>query len=221
MSYVACQSRCTNGSRVGSAAMSVLQVLDLLGVFVFALSGATLALDKRLDLFGVMVLAVVTALGGGLIRDVCIGAMPPAALSGSRYLLVAVAAGALAFVGAPHVERIAGAVLLFDAAGLGLFVATGTAKALHAGLAAVPAIVLGCITGIGGGIVRDVLVGEVPTVLRRELYAVPAIFGAAIVCVGDGLGLPFVTSGVLAATAVFALRMLGIWRDWHFPVARA
>lgn len=201
--------------------MSVLQVLDLLGVFVFALSGATLALTHRLDLFGVLVLAVVTALGGGLIRDVCIGAVPPVALSGSRYLLVSLAAGAVAFVGAPHVRRIAGAVLLFDAAGLGLFVATGTAKALDAGLAAAPAVVLGCITGIGGGIVRDVLVGEVPTVLRRELYAVPAVLGALVVCLGDGLGAQGATTAAVAAAVVFGVRMLGVWRDWHFPVARS
>ena len=200
--------------------MSVLQVLDLLGVFVFGLSGGVLAVEKQLDLFGVWVLAVVTALGGGLIRDVCIGAIPPAALAQSRYLLVALAAGVAAFVGARHVRRIAGAVLLFDAAGLGLFVATGTAKALHAGLGALPAIVLGCITGIGGGMVRDVLVGEVPTVLRRELYAVPAALGAGVVCLGDGVGAAASATAAVGAAVVFGVRMLGVWRDWHFPVAR-
>ena len=200
--------------------MTVLQVLDLLGVFVFALSGATLALDKRLDLFGVGVLAVVTALGGGLIRDVCIGAVPPAALANSRYLLVCLGAGAVAFLGARYLGHVAGAVLLFDAAGLGLFVATGTEKALHAGLGAAPAIALGCITGIGGGIVRDVLVGEVPTVLRRELYAVPAVLGAGVVCVGDGLEVQGATTAGVAAAVVFGVRMLGVHRDWHFPVAR-
>ena len=200
--------------------MSVLEVLDLLGVFVFGLSGAVLAVEKELDLFGVIVLAIVTALGGGLIRDVCIGAAPPAALSGSRYLLVALAAGAVAFVGTRHVRRVAGAVLLFDAAGLGLFVATGTAKALDHGLAALPAIVLGVLTGIGGGIVRDVLVGEVPTVLRRELYAVPAVLGAGVVCVGDGIGTAASATAAAAAAVVFGVRMLGVWRDWHFPVAR-
>jgi uncharacterized membrane protein YeiH len=201
--------------------MTVLQVLDLLGVFVFALSGATLALDQRLDLVGVLVLAVVTAIGGGLIRDVCIGAVPPVALSGSRYLVVALSAGAVAFVGARYLGHVAAAVLLFDAAGLGLFVATGTAKALDAGLGVAPAIVLGCITGIGGGIVRDVLVGEVPTVLRRELYAVPAVLGAAVVCVGDGIGAQGATTAGAAAAVVFGVRMLGVQRDWHFPVARS
>ena len=197
----------------------MLQILDLVGVFVFALSGAALALDKRLDLFGVLVLAVVTALGGGIVRDVCIGAAPPAAFASSRYLVVALAAGLIAFLGARQIERVVRGVLLFDAAGLGLFVATGTAKALDYGLGAVPAIVLGCITGIGGGILRDVLAGEVPRVLRRELYAVPAVLGAAVVVLGDGLGLEFGPTGAIAAAAVFTLRMLGVWRDWHFPVA--
>lgn len=197
--------------------VSVLQVLDLTGVFVFGVSGAALALERRLDLFGVLALAVATALGGGLFRDVCLGALPPAALSGSRYLLVALAAGAVAFLAADHLGRVARVVLVFDAFGLGLFVVTGTAKSLDHGLAAVPAVVLGCITGIGGGMLRDVLVREVPNVLRRELYAVPAVLGAAVVCVGDGSGVPLLPTGVLAAAVVAGLRLLGVWRDWHFP----
>lgn len=201
--------------------MSVLEVLDLLGVFVFALSGATLAIDKRLDLFGVSVLAVVTALGGGMLRDVLLGDLPPVALAQQRYLAVALLAGLVAFAAAGRVHRVAGAVRLFDAAGLGLFVATGTDKALEAGLGTVPAVLLGCLTGIGGGMLRDVLVGVVPIVLRRELYAVPAILGALVVCAGDGLGAGSAATAAVAATVVFAVRMLGVRRDWHFPVARS
>jgi uncharacterized membrane protein YeiH len=198
----------------------VLLVLDLLGVFVFALSGASLAVEKRLDLFGVLVLSVVTALGGGLLRDVLLGDTPPVALREQRYLVVALLAGALVFLGANRVHRIAAPVRVFDAAGLGLFVATGTAKALHAGLGAVPAITLGCLTGIGGGIARDVLVAEVPVVLRRELYAVPAVLGAAVVTVGDGVDAPAAATAVVAAVVVVTIRLLGVWRDWHVPVAR-
>lgn len=195
-------------------------MLELLGVFVFALSGATLAVEKRLDLFGVLVLAAVTALGGGLLRDVLLGATPPAALQDARYLLVAVVAGLVAFLAAERIEHIAGPVRLFDAAGLGLFVATGTAKALDAGLGATPAVALGCLTAIGGGIARDVLVGVVPVVLRRELYAVPAVLGASVVTVGHGVGTSDAITAAVAAVVVFAVRMLGVWRDWHFPVAR-
>lgn len=200
--------------------MSVLLVLDLLGVFVFALSGASLAVEKQLDLFGVLVLSAVTALGGGLLRDVLLGDTPPVALRESRYLVVALVAGLVVFLGASRVEHIAAPVRVFDAAGLGLFVATGTAKALHAGLGAVPAITLGCLTGIGGGIARDVLVAEVPIVLRRELYAVPAVLGAAVVTVGDGIGASGAATAAVAAMVVFTIRVLGVWRDWHFPVAR-
>jgi uncharacterized membrane protein YeiH len=200
--------------------VSLLLALDLLGVFVFGLSGATLALDKRLDLFGVLVLSAVTALGGGLLRDLLIGDTPPAALDDARYLMAAGLAGLVTFVAAGRIDRIAGAVRLFDAAGLGLFVATGTAKALDAGLDVVPAVVVGCLTGIGGGMARDVLVGEVPVVLRRELYAVPAVLGATVVTVGDGLGTPASATATAAAVVVFVVRMLGVWRVWHFPVAR-
>jgi uncharacterized membrane protein YeiH len=199
--------------------VSALVVLDLLGIFVFALSGAAAAVSKQLDLFGVLVLASVAALGGGLLRDVLLGALPPAALRDSRYLLVPLLAGFAVFLRSSFVERLASPVRLLDAAGLGLFVAAGTIKALDAGLGAVPAVALGSITGIGGGMARDLLVGEVPVVLRRELYAVPAILGASLVVVGDGLDTRRVPTLVAGALLVFVLRVVGIWRDWHFPVA--
>lgn len=199
--------------------MTVLLVLDLLGVFVFALSGAALAVERRFDVFGVVVLAVVAGLGGGLLRDVLLGDVPPAALRDDRYLLAAVGAAVVVFFGSRLVERLAGAVRLFDAAGLGLFVVTGTAKALDAGLGAVPAIAIGCLTGIGGGVARDLLAGVVPVVLRREVYAVPALLGAAVVVAADGADLRGAPVAVAAASLVFTVRMVGLWRDWHAPVA--
>jgi uncharacterized membrane protein YeiH len=194
----------------------VLLTLDLLGVFVFGLSGAALAIERRLDLFGILVLAIVTALGGGWVRDVLLGATPPASLQDERYLTVAGAAGLVAFVAAGRLGRIASAVLVLDAAGLGLFVATGTAKALDYGLGPVAAVLLGCVTGIGGGIARDVLVRDVPVVL----YAVPALLGAGVVVAGDAIGTSGAGTAVGAAVVVFGLRILGVWRNWHFPVAR-
>lgn len=199
--------------------LSLLGVLDLLGVFVFALSGATLAVTKRLDVFGVLVLAAVAALGGGLLRDVLLDAHPPAALQGPGYLLTTLVAGLLVFFFSPLVERLAGTVRLCDAAGLGLFVAAGTQKALDAGLTATAAITLGCLTGIGGGVARDVLVGEVPSVLRREVYALPALAGAAVLVGAADLGLERAPAAVVGASLVFTLRMVGVWRDWHAPVA--
>ena len=201
--------------------MSVLLALDLAGVAVFAVSGAELALEKRLDLFGVLVLSAVTALGGGILRDLLVGATPVAALRDGRYLSTSLITGVLVFLAAGRTTKAAGLMRVFDAAGLGLFVAAGTTKALSAGLGTVPSIAVGCLTGIGGGMARDLLVGVVPVVLRRELYAVPAVVGAAVVTAGDGLSLRAGPTAVVAAALVFAVRMLGVWRDWHFPVARA
>ncbi|HVM28877.1 MAG TPA: trimeric intracellular cation channel family protein [Mycobacteriales bacterium] len=199
--------------------MTLLLALDLLGVFVFGLSGGLRAVEQRFDVFGVVVLALVTGLGGGLARDVLVGDVPPAALRDERYLVAAVLAGVVVFLGARLVERLTPAVRLFDAAGLGLFVVAGTAKALDAGLGALPAVVIGCLAGIGGGVLRDVLAGVVPIVLRREVYAVPALLGATVVVVADGLELSGPVVSVTAAALVFALRMIGVWRDWHAPVA--
>ena len=200
--------------------MSVLTVLDLLGVFVFALSGATLAVAKRLDLFGVLVLGIVAATGGGIARDVLLGDLPPVALTSTRDLVTATAAGLLVLLASPLVERLRGAVRLFDAAGLGLFVATGTSKALSAGLGTVGALTLGCLTGIGGGVLRDLLAREVPVVMQRgELYAVPALLGAGVVVVAHGAELAGPPTAVLAAVVVFTVRMVGHWRGWTAPVA--
>jgi uncharacterized membrane protein YeiH len=199
--------------------VSLLTALDLLGVFVFALSGATLGVARRMDLFGVLVLGVVAAIGGGLARDVLLGALPPQALHSARYLVVATAAGLLVFVASPLVERLRGAVRLFDAAGLGLFVATGTSKALAGGLGTVGALTLGCLTGIGGGVLRDLLAREVPVVLQRELYAVPALLGAGVVVAGDGLELPRQPVALAAALVVFTVRMVAHWLGWQAPVA--
>lgn len=199
--------------------MSLLAVLDLLGVFVFALSGATLGVARRMDLFGVLVLGVVAGTGGGIARDVLLGDLPPASLRSARFLLVATVAGLLVFVASPQVERLRGAVRLFDAAGLGLFVATGTSKALSAGLGTVGALTLGCLTGIGGGVLRDLLAREVPVVLQRELYAVPALLGAGVVVAGHGWGLAGPPVAVTAAAVVFTVRVVGHWRGWQAPVA--
>ncbi len=193
-------------------------VLDLLGVFVFALSGATLAVQARMDAFGVLVLAGVAALGGGVLRDLLLDA-PVAALADGRYLLVPPLAAALVFFFSPLVERLGPAVRLFDAAGLGLFVVSGTTKALNAGLGTVSAVVVGCLTGIGGGVLRDVLAGVVPVVLRREVYAVPAVLGAFLVAVLHGQDLRGPGAVSAAVLVIIGVRMLGVWRGWQAPIA--
>ena len=185
-------------------------MLDLVGVAVFAASGALAAVHARLDVFGVIVLAAVTALGGGIVRDLLIGAVPPATFSDWRYLAVATAGGLAASVGGRLLDRHTTAVSLLDAAGLSLFAVTGASKALEFGLGAGQAVILGAVTGVGGGTVRDVLVGRVPAVLHSGLYAIPALIGAAITVVATRAGLYGVTAAVVAAAACFLVRLLGI-----------
>jgi uncharacterized membrane protein YeiH len=198
----------------------LLVVLDLLGVAVFAASGALAAVHAKLDVFGVVVLAAVTAIGGGVVRDVLLGITPPASLRQWPYLVVPAVIALLVFRWHPAVARLRRAVQLADALGLALFVTTGTSVALAAGAPAVTSALVGVITGIGGGVLRDVLLREIPTVLRREVYAVAAALGALVVVLGDRLGLPPVPVALGAAVLVAAVRVLALWRHWNVPVAR-
>jgi uncharacterized membrane protein YeiH len=195
--------------------------LDFAGVFVFALSGSLAAVSKRLDIVGVVVLGTVAAIGGGLVRDVLLGDVPPPALADWRYVVVATVASVLVFFFHPHVNRLGRAMRLFDAAGLGLFAVAGTAKALDAGLGPVPACLLGVVTGVGGGLLRDLLLGEIPLVLRTgELYAVTALAGSVVVVVADGLDVRGPAATWPAVALVFLLRIAAIRRHWSAPLPR-
>ncbi|HEY3632999.1 MAG TPA: TRIC cation channel family protein [Jatrophihabitantaceae bacterium] len=194
--------------------------LDLAGVFVFALSGGLAAVRVRLDLFGVVVVATVTAIGGGIVRDTLLGATPPESLRHWPYLAVPAAAAILVFYWHPQVARLRMLVLLADAAGLALFTVTGTRQALEAGLPAAGACVLGVLTGVGGGMIRDVLLREIPLVLRSEIYALAAVVGAALVCLGDGVHQLGAAWQVGVAVVVFGLRMIAVRRHWSAPRPR-
>jgi uncharacterized membrane protein YeiH len=198
---------------------NLLVVLDLGGTFVFALSGAADGVRHRLDLFGVLVLSVAAGTAGGIGRDVLIGAVPPAAISDWRYIVVPLLAGLVTFHWNPITARLYSQVLVFDAAGLALFAVTGTMKALAFHAPPGAAIVLGMLTGIGGGMLRDLLVREVPAVLRSELYAVAALAGAAVVVGGHVLHLPSGISAVVGAGVCFGLRLIAIRRGWRLPTA--
>ncbi|MDQ1626916.1 MAG: hypothetical protein QOI54_660 [Actinomycetota bacterium] len=195
--------------------------LDLAGVFVFALSGALAAVSKRLDIVGVAVLGTVAAIGGGLLRDVLLGDVPPPALADWRYVTVSGAASVLVFFFHPQVSRLTRAVRLCDAAGLGLFAVAGTTKALDAGLGPVPACLLGVLTGVGGGLLRDLLLGEIPLVLRTgELYAVTALAGTVLVVVADALGVYGPVATAAGVGVVFLIRVVAIVRRWSAPLPR-
>jgi uncharacterized membrane protein YeiH len=194
-------------------------VLDLLGIFVFAITGALVGVRKELDVFAVLVLAATTGLGGGFIRDVLIGAVPPAALADWRYLLVPVAAGLMTFFFHPSLGRKEPVINVLDAAGLALFCVTGALKALELGLGPLPAALMGMVTGIGGGMVRDVLTGRVPLVFRGELYATPALVGALIAVLGREAGLDTGLVAWPAALVCFGWRVIALRRGWNAPVA--
>jgi uncharacterized membrane protein YeiH len=200
---------------------TVLLVADLVGVAVFAASGGSAGVAKRLDVFGVVFVGCVAALGGGVLRDVVIDVFPPLAFADWRYSVVAAAAALLVFFFHPHLRRIQGFVQLLDAAGLGLFTAAGTLKALDAGVPVLGACILGMITGIGGGLLRDLLTGEIPLVLRREIYAVAAMAGAGAVAIGTRLGGDSLPVLILGAGLTGAIRLVAILRHWSAPVARA
>ncbi len=196
---------------------ALLRALDLIGLFAFGLSGGTLAVRRGLDIVGVLVLAVTAALAGGMLRDALLGATPVAALADPRHLPVALAAGLAAFSLHPLVKRLGKPVMVFDALGLGLFAVTGCRKALEAGLDPVACLALAVVTAAGGGVARDLLVAEVPRVLREEVYALAALLGAGVVLLGDRLGAPEAATTLAGVAAAFALRVLSVRRGWRAP----
>jgi uncharacterized membrane protein YeiH len=195
----------------------LFNLVDLAGTFAFAISGATAARRGQLDLFGILAIAYITACGGGIARDVMIGAIPPAGLSDWRYLLTAVIAALFTIAAYPWVERLTYPVRLFDAMGLGLFAVYGAHKALLFGHNAEVAILLGMVTAIGGGMARDVLLARVSIVLQQEIYALAALAGAALAVIGERLGWPPVWATWLPILFCFSLRFLSLRRHWNLP----
>ncbi len=198
---------------------TLLVAFDFGGTFVFAISGATAGVKHRLDLFGVLVLAFAAGNAGGVTRDVLIGAIPPAAISDWRYIAVSMLAGLITFYWYRTINRLRSPVLVFDAAGLALFAIAGAGKALafHAG--PIASTLLGMLTGIGGGMVRDILTVEIPTILRTELYAVAALMGAAVFVLGRSLHVPTFAAAITGAALCFVLRFIAMRRGWQLPIA--
>jgi uncharacterized membrane protein YeiH len=197
---------------------TLILVLNLCGTFIFGLSGGLAGVRAKLDLFGIVVLSAVVGLAGGITRDLLIG-IPPATFRDWRYLAAVAAAGVVCYFARPLLERIQRSVLVFDAVGLGLFCVTGATKALDFGVGPFPAILLGAITGIGGGILRDVLLREIPTVLRHDLYAIPALLGAGVLVVAQESGAGAPVFPVLAAAVCVGVRMIGLKYGINVPIA--
>jgi uncharacterized membrane protein YeiH len=197
----------------------LLAVLDLGGTFVFAISGAMAGVRHRLDIFGVLVLSFAAGNAGGITRDLLIGAVPPAAIADWKYLGVSVLAGLITFLWYPITDRYRKDVLWFDAVGLAFFAVAGAEKALVHGLNPVMAALLGMLTGIGGGMLRDVLVTEIPIVLRADLYALAALAGASVVVAGHVLQISPIATTIGGGVLCFGLRFLAIRYGWHLPTA--
>ncbi|KAE8765869.1 trimeric intracellular cation channel family protein [Georgenia thermotolerans] len=190
----------------------VARALDLLGVFAFAVNGAFTAVEKtRVDIVGILSLGIITALGGGIIRDLCIGSVPPAAFTDRYYLGIAAGGALLAFFVSRLPRLLQRPMLVLDAIGLSVFAVSGAQKALAFGLSPAPAILLGAVTAVGGGTIRDVLIREVPSVLSSGLYAIPAIIGATITVLTVAYDPRLAVWGaVVGAVVCFVIRMLGL-----------
>ena len=192
--------------------------LDLLGTAAFAVNGAMTAIrTARLDIVGIITLGMVTAIGGGFIRDILLGDLPPATFLDWRYLLVAGSGGLLAFFLGRKLERLALPITILDAVGLSLFAITGTIKGLEFGLGNTQAIILGIITAVGGGTIRDVLIRQIPSILHADLYAIPALLGAGITVAVAELGLHPYPWAIIGASVCFILRMVGVKYDLQAP----
>ena len=198
----------------------LLFAVDMAGTLLFAIEGATAATAGNLDLLGVMVLAFATALAGGIIRDLLIGATPPASLRDWRYAAMAFTGGAIVFFLHRYVLAIPGpALLVLDAAALALFAVAGTEKALEFNIHPFIAILLGGMTAVGGGTLRDILLARVPLVLRAEVYATAALAGSALLITGRKLRLSATQSAVVGGTFCFLLRLVSVWQHWNLPKA--
>jgi uncharacterized membrane protein YeiH len=201
-------------------AAHLLLAIDLVGTALFAAEGASTAVEARLDLLGMLVLAFVTALGGGIVRDLLIGDIPPGAIRDWHYAAVALASGAAVFLLRAHTSGIDHwLILTLDAAGLSFFAISGASKALEFKLNPLLATMMGGITGVGGGTIRDLLIGQVPKVLRSDVYAAAALFGAAITVLCLRLKVNGVVASGLGITGCFVLRILAVYRHWNLPGA--
>ncbi|MEM5403936.1 trimeric intracellular cation channel family protein [Paraburkholderia sp. EG287A] len=211
------------GAHVGAHlnAHTAYTALDLIGTFAFAISGAVAARQRRLDLFGIVVVSFMVACGGGIIRDLCIGAVPPAGLANWAYLAVTLLATGLTIAAYPQVRRLRHPVLLFDAIGLGLFAVAGAQKALAYSQSAEPAIILGIVSAVGGGVMRDVLLSRVPAILEREIYASAALLGAAVQVGLTYAGWSTFWTPWVAVISCVSLRLAALYFGWRLPVFHA
>ena len=191
--------------------------LDMFGTFVFAVSGAEAAKESELDLFGIVIVAFLTACGGGIIRDICIGVNPPVGISYWPYLALTIIASGSVVICYKYVAKLKFPVLLFDALGLSMFTVAGTQKSLFLGFNYEVAILLGVLSAIGGGVIRDILLGIIPVVLREEVYVAAALLGSILVAFTHYIGADGSVGAWAGITVCFCVRYYSIRRKWNLP----
>lgn len=197
----------------------LLTILDLVGIGAFAASGAMIGVQRRLDIFGICVVGVMTGIGGGVIRDLLLGIHPPTSLDTWPNFLTALITSLVVVLAHPAVKRLQLGVVGLDALGMGLFATAGAETALSHGTGPLAASLIGATTAIGGGVLRDVLVNEVPLLLHRDLYALPALLGAMIVVACSELGFGSNVGLVVGTVCATGLRCLALLLRWNLPTA--
>lgn len=197
--------------------MTIIYLLDLTGTFVFAISGILTATRNRLDWFGGLVIALVTAVGGGTLRDMMIGSTPVGWMQDVNYLLVILVGSILAFFFQPWVRRLRKTMFLFDSIGIGLFTILGLTKTLEAGLSVPIAVLMGIVSAVFGGVVRDTLCNEVPLIFREEIYATACMFGGMVYVGMLGLGVGENVAIVSTVVFIIVLRILAVRFHWRLP----
>jgi len=197
---------------------TMLHIVDLCGVAVFAVTGALVAGRKRMDIFGVIVLAIVTALGGGTTRDIILGAYPVFWITSPNYVLIALAAAIFTIIIVRFFKIPQNILLIADAIGLAIFTVTGTEKALAMDINPGIAIAMGLITGVVGGLIRDILCGDIPIILRKEIYATASLAGAVIYWLIISMFQPTNIAIIVAILVIFGLRLAAI--RWKLALPR-
>jgi len=200
--------------------VTVLYFLDLLGTAAFAASGALAGVQRRMDLLGVVVLALVTAVGGGTVRDVLLGSVPPFCFKDENYLYLSIVIALLVFYFHHSLDFLKRPLLYFDALGLGTFLVIGTGKALAYDAGFLVAVMMGVTTATAGGVIRDVLSDQVPFILQKEIYATACIFGGILYYILYRLGMNESLVAVIAALVVVIIRVVAIHRHWSLPIAK-
>ncbi len=202
-----------------------IEVLSWIGTFVFGLSGGLTAARRQMDLFGFVVIAMVTGTGGGTLRDLLLGVSPVSWVQEPRFLIISAVAGVVAFFANPLLQKLdvprRGALVWADAVGLSVFAVSGTHVAMAYDLPAISIVILGMLTAVGGGVIRDLLSDTIPLILHRELYATAAVAGSVAVLAADRLGLEPVTGTIIATAVAFTARAYGILTGWSLPQYRS